>query len=139
MGFGNLFVSQSTREFYMSHFLGKILVCAYNIWQHGEIWISCTIPCESPIIILLFWEFFTPVLSDGFYLILSDSKSLEVSRTFLSILADLNNAAVWIVSSCHLISKFSSPCACDCTWVCQLESPSLIIIIIIVFDILDKT
>ena len=29
---------------------------------------------------------------------LCDSKSLQVSRTFLSILADINNAVVWMVS-----------------------------------------
>ena len=41
---------------------------------------------------------------------LSDSKSSEVFRTLLSILTDLNNAVVWVVSSCPLISKSSSPC-----------------------------
>ena len=40
---------------------------------------------------------------------LSDSKSLQVSRTLLSILADLNNAVVLMVSTCPLISKSSSP------------------------------
>ena len=36
---------------------------------------------------------------------LSDSKSLQVSRTPLSILADLNNTVVWIVSTHPVISK----------------------------------
>ena len=40
---------------------------------------------------------------------LSDSKSPQVSRTLLSILADLNNAVVWMVSTHSLISKSSSP------------------------------
>ena len=40
---------------------------------------------------------------------LSDSKSLQVSRTLLSILADLNNAVVWTVSIRSVISKSSSP------------------------------
>ena len=40
---------------------------------------------------------------------LSDNKSLQVSRTLLSILADLSNAVVWIVSTHPLISKSSSP------------------------------
>ena len=40
-----------------------------------------------------------------FHWSLSDSKSPQVSRTLLSILADLNNAVVWIVSICPLISK----------------------------------
>ena len=41
---------------------------------------------------------------------LSDNKSPPLSRTILSILADLNNAAVWMISTRPLISKFSSPC-----------------------------
>ena len=52
------------------------------------------------IIILFFWEFFTPVLADGFSLE-SDSKSLQVSRTLLSILANLNNAAAGLHSSSY--------------------------------------
>ena len=35
---------------------------------------------------------------------MSDSKSLQVSWTLLSILTNLNNAVVWIVSTCPLIS-----------------------------------
>ena len=42
---------------------------------------------------------------------LSDSKSPQVSRTFLCILADLNNAVVWMVSTCPIISKVSCPFA----------------------------
>ena len=38
---------------------------------------------------------------------LSDSKSPQVSRTLLSILADLSNAIVWMVPTCPLISKSS--------------------------------
>ena len=41
---------------------------------------------------------------------LSDIKSPQVSRTLLSILADLNNAVVWMVSTCPLISKSFSTC-----------------------------
>ena len=40
---------------------------------------------------------------------LSVNKSSQVSRTLLSILADLCNALVWIVSPRPLISKSSSP------------------------------
>ena len=57
------------------------------------------------IIIIIPWEFFTP----AFYWSLSDSDFLQVTRTLLSILADLNNAVVWMVSTCLLISKSSSP------------------------------
>ena len=46
------------------------------------------------IIILLLWEFFIPALADGFPPSLNDSKFPLVSRTFLSILADLNNSVV---------------------------------------------
>ena len=40
---------------------------------------------------------------------LGDSKSPQVSRTVLSILAVLNNAVVWMVSTRPLTSKNSSP------------------------------
>ena len=49
---------------------------------------------------------------------LSDSKSLQVSSSRLSILVDLYNAAVWLVSTRPLISKYSSLSSnffCDCT------------------------
>ena len=45
-----------------------------------------------------------------FHLSLSDGKSPQVSRTLLSILADLNNVVVWMASTRPLISKFSNPC-----------------------------
>ena len=74
------------------------------------------------LIILLLWKFSQPALADGFgwsmsdnksqvmvfHWSLSDSKSPRVFRTFPSILADLNNAVVVIVSTCLLISKSSS-------------------------------
>ena len=44
-----------------------------------------------------------------FHWILSDHKSPQVSRTLLSILADLDNAVVWMGSTFPLISKSSSP------------------------------
>ena len=40
---------------------------------------------------------------------LSDSKSTQISWTFLSILADLTDAVVWMISTRSFISKFSSP------------------------------
>ena len=39
---------------------------------------------------------------------LSDSKSAQITRTLLSILADFINAVVWMVSVLVLISNFSS-------------------------------
>ena len=44
-----------------------------------------------------------------FHSSLSDSKSPQVSRTRLSILAVLSNAAVWIVSTRPITSKSSRP------------------------------
>ena len=44
-----------------------------------------------------------------FHCSLSDSKSPQVSRTLLSILAVLNNAVVWMVSTRLPTSKSSSP------------------------------
>ena len=40
---------------------------------------------------------------------LHESKSLQVSTTLLRILADLNNAIVWMVSTRPLISNSSNP------------------------------
>ena len=40
---------------------------------------------------------------------LSDSNSSQVSRTLLSILVDINNAALWTVSTCSIIFKSPSP------------------------------
>ena len=39
---------------------------------------------------------------------LNERKSPQVSRTFLNILADLNNAVVWMVSTCSIIFVSSS-------------------------------
>ena len=44
-----------------------------------------------------------------FHWSLSDRKSPQVSRTLLSILAVLNNAVVWMVSTRPPTSKSSSP------------------------------
>ena len=48
--------------------------------------------------------------------VLSDSKSPQAFRTLLNILADLNNAVVWMVSTRPLITMSSSLCTFDdCT------------------------
>ena len=44
-----------------------------------------------------------------FHWSLSDSKVPQVSSTLLTILADLDNAIVWMVSTRPVIFKFSSP------------------------------
>ena len=46
-----------------------------------------------------------------FHWSLSENKSPQVSRTFLSILAYLYSVVVWIVSTRYLIFKSSSLCA----------------------------
>ena len=45
-----------------------------------------------------------------FHWILRDCNSPQVSRTVLSILVDLNNAVVWMISTRPVISKCSCPC-----------------------------
>ena len=54
-------------------------------------------------------EFFTSAYADGFHWGLSDSKSPQVSRTLLSILAVFSNAVVWMVSTRPPTSKSSRP------------------------------
>ena len=61
------------------------------------------------IIIIIPSEFFTQVEQVIFHWSPSDSKSPQISRTLLSILADLNNAVTWMISILPLISKFFSP------------------------------
>ena len=57
------------------------------------------------IIIIIHWIFFIPVLAGGFSL---ECEWQQVSRTLLSIMADLRNAVVRMVSTCPLNSKSSS-------------------------------
>ena len=65
------------------------------------------------IILFYYYSFNSFYTSDSrcfFYKSLSNSKSPQVSRTLRSILADLNNAVVWMVSTRPMISKSSSLC-----------------------------
>ena len=61
-----------------------------------------------PILISLFtpWEFFTTVLADGLSLEFEWQESHQVPRTFLSILAFLNNVVVWTAKSTILQGLF---------------------------------
>ena len=62
------------------------------------------------IIIIIHYSFFSHQRTlMVFHWKLSDSKSPQVSRTLLSILAVLNNAVVWMVSTRPPTSKSSSP------------------------------
>ena len=60
------------------------------------------------IIIILLLSFSHQYKLIVFHWSLSDSKSPQVSRTLLSILANLNNGVVWMVSACLSISNSSS-------------------------------
>ena len=61
------------------------------------------------IIIIHSLELFTSVLADGFSLESDWQQVPQVSRTLHSILAVLNNAVVWMVSTRPPTSKSSSP------------------------------
>ena len=65
--------------------------------------------CKQIIIVIIFLlcGVFTPALADGFSL---KFEWQQISRILLSILADLNNAVVWIASTRPLFSKSSNPC-----------------------------
>ena len=73
------------------------------------------------------WEFFTSVLSDGHSLEF-EWQSPHVTRTLLIILAVLNNAAVWMVSTRAPKSKYSYPFYSPFATV--LNSPVMISIIV---------
>ena len=51
------------------------------------------------------WEFFTQALGDGLAL---EFEWQQVSRTLLSIPADLKNAVVWMIFTRSFISKSNS-------------------------------
>ena len=55
--------------------------------------------------IIIPWEIFTPMLADGLSL---EVEWQQISMTLLTILANLNNVVVWMVSTCPPISKSSS-------------------------------
>ena len=85
-----------------------------------------------------------------FHRSLSDSKSPQVSRTLLSILADDNYVVVWMTSTRSLISKSSSPfnnpsvtvprasitISINFTFMCQSFFNSIIIIIITIIIVI---
>ena len=64
--------------------------------------------CFIIMILLLASFFYTSFKLMVFYWNLSDSNTLQVSRTLLRILDDRNNAVVWMVSAHPPISNFSS-------------------------------
>ena len=85
------------------------------VLSNGVIWIVSTSPPTSkssrPLLLLFYsFKFFSHQCSlMVFHWSLSDCKSPQVSRTRLSILADLSNAVIWIVSTSPPTSKSSRP------------------------------
>ena len=80
-------------------------------------WVTASL-LTSPGLFSVFWPYYYYLLIESFshqywlmvfHWRLSDSKSPQVSRTLLSILAVFNNAVVWMVSTCPPTSKSSSP------------------------------
>ena len=67
-------------------------------------------PLNSHILFLSFESFSHQRELTVFHKNLSDSKFPPATWILLSILADLNNSVLWMVSTCPLISKSSSPC-----------------------------
>ena len=100
---------------YVPSFQEKTLVCAYTIYQHDQTFLFLQSPMDHlsyPVVLL--WLFTLASFSHqcelvSFYWSLSDCHSPQVSRTLLSILADLNNALFGIVSACPPFSNSSSP------------------------------
>ena len=93
-----------------------IFICINRIWHYQVVFHqSLNYSLFSQIIIIIIiiiiysLEFFTSALAEGFHWSLSDSKSPQVSRTLLSILAIHNNVVVWMVSTRLPTSKSSSP------------------------------
>ena len=72
------------------------------------VWFGCTLNKNIIIIIIHSLELFTSALADGFSLESEWQQVSSVSRTLLSILAVLNNAVVWMVSTRPPTSKSSS-------------------------------
>ena len=88
------------------------ILCTFHIFMYGYVTVvvSLRAPSMSQIDLLenyyySLWVFLTSV---SWWSFTGVSKSSQVSRTFLSIPADLNNAVVWIVLACPSISNSSS-------------------------------
>ena len=93
----------------LTNFISSFLFLSSQSKQNDPIFIWANKNMRSCLILLLFLASFSHQLTlMVFQWSLSDSKSSQVSRTFLSILTDLNNAVLWMVSIRHQISNSSS-------------------------------
>ena len=81
-----------------------------SLSSHNLHWLFC---CVKSIFVwlLLFYSFEISHQRKlmGFYWRLSESKSPQFTRTLLSILTWHNNAVVWMVTTCPVISKSFNP------------------------------
>ena len=82
-----------------------------SYWK-GSLWVTLNYGCKLYLLIIItsrIIDFSHQLMLMVFQWSLSDSKSLQVSRTLLSILAVFNNAVIWMISTCLPTSKSSSP------------------------------
>ena len=97
--FGSMFKFQFLAQFPVDHLSHPVLSCYillhllimrlyYYFTSYGFF--------HQPKLIVFYWS-------------LGDSNSPQVHWTLLSIWADFNNAAIWMVSNCSFISKSFSP------------------------------
>ena len=100
--FSDSFVSQYSREFFAFHFQTQIRVCTMKF----QFLVQFSVNHLSHQILNSFSH---QCLLRVFHWSFSDSTSPQVSRTLLSILADLNNAVSYMISTRLVISKSSSP------------------------------
>ena len=72
-------------------------------------YLTSVMPIKHVLLYYTLQNFHTSISLIVFYMSLSDGKTPQVSRTLLSILADLNNAVVWMISARPPIINSSSP------------------------------
>ena len=97
-------------SYFYSH-INKVIFVWYpglfSVFHHPTFYLSLFCCFFFILLLSLLLLFYSFAFADGFPL---ESQWQQVSRTLLSILANLNNAFVWIVPTHPLISKSSSPC-----------------------------
>ena len=106
--FGDSSKGTNNNWYYLRPYTSQIFFCLLEspIFSVSSIFTLWSAGTENPLDIFSlfsFVEFFTLALADGLSL---ELVWQQVSRTLLSILADLNNVVVRMVSTCPLISNF---------------------------------
>ena len=76
-------------NFYMGLFINFCLMLSS--------WKSDSQLIFDDVVIIISWHVFTPVLTDDFHWSPNDNKSSQLSRTLLSILANLNSPVIWSI------------------------------------------